>query len=336
MGVTIKDVAKKTGVSVTTVSLVLNKKNSRISEKTRQLIEEAARELNYVPNQTAVSLVTKKTQLIGMIVPADTYYQYSDFIRSVEYACKNAGYYLNISLAEHTPETIEQQIQALMRYNVDGIILDPSLLRDPSDSLCEMIRNQSIPIVSTDLINNEILPNSIYPDHRKGAYTAAEYLLELGHTSIGLITGPDSLSITASMIQGYREALEAYHIPFTEDKIYCGSYHLQAGYSGVEQLIHECGISAVITSSDSIAYGVFRYLKNHQLVPGEDLSLITYGSGSLIDTLGLPLTSVSIHLDRIARKSVNLIRNYNHEPVNAEVIEPTLIERGSTGRKQER
>ncbi|MBQ6223206.1 MAG: LacI family DNA-binding transcriptional regulator [Solobacterium sp.] len=333
MGVTIKDVAKKTGVSVTTVSLVLNKKTSRISEKTRQLIEEAARELNYVPNQTAVSLVTKKTQLIGMIVPADTYYQYSDFIRSVEYACKNAGYYLNISLAEHTPESIGKQIQALMRYNVDGIILDPSLLRDPSDSLCEMIRNQSIPIVSTDQINNQALPNAILPDHKRGAYIAAEYLLELGHTSIGLITGPDSLSITASMVQGYREALESYHIPFAEDKIYCGSYHLQTGYSGAEQLINEYDISAVITASDAIAYGVYKYANDHHLVLGKDLSLITYGSGSLIDTMGLPLTSVSIHLDRIARKSVNLIRSYNHELVNTEVIEPTLIERGSTGRK---
>ncbi len=333
MGVTIKDVAKKTGVSVTTVSLVLNKKTSRISEKTRQLIEEAARELNYIPNQTAVSLVTKKTQLIGMIVPADTYYQYSDFIRSVEYACKNAGYFLNLSLAEHTPESIEKQIQTLMRYNVDGIILDPSLLRDPSDFLCETIRNQTIPIVSIDQISNETLPNAIYPDHRKGAYIATEYLLDLGHTSIGLITGPDSLNITASMVEGYREALETYHIPFAEDKIYCGPYHLQTGYSGVEQLLSEYGISAVITASDSIAYGVYKYVKDHHLIIGKDLSLITYGSGSLIDTMGLPLTSVSIHLDRIARKSVNLIRNYNHEPVNTEVIEPTLIERGSTGRK---
>ena len=115
MGVTIKDVAKKSGVSVTTVSLVLNKKSNRISEKTRQLIENAARELNYIPNHNAVSLVTRKSSLIALMVPPDTYYHYDDFIGSMEYACRNAGYSLNLSLMEYTPEKLAEQIRNVLR-----------------------------------------------------------------------------------------------------------------------------------------------------------------------------------------------------------------------------
>ncbi len=329
MGVTIKDVAKKTGVSVTTVSLVLNNKNSRISEKTRQLIEQAAREMNYIPNQSAVSLVTKKTNLIGVVVPSENYYEYSDFVRSMEYACKNSGYYMNLMLSEPSPEALDKQIRDLMRYNVDGIILDPSLLSEPSDLLTELISSERIPIISIGKVNNTLLENSISPLHRKGIYKAARHLLELGHTSIGLITGPGSLSITDDMIQGYREALESFEIPFDEYMIYCDSFSTRTGKNGLKQLLSR-SVTAIITASDTLAFGAYSYASQHKIQIPEDLSLVCYGGGSLIENLSLPLTSVSIHLDRIARKSVNLIRHYQGK-VPAELIEPTLIQRGSTG-----
>ena len=98
MGVTIKDIARETGLSVTTVSLVLNNKDSRIIGKTRQLVQSTAQELNYQPNQAAVSLVTKKTQVIGLLIAQDHYYYFGDLIRSVEMACHNASYFPLISL----------------------------------------------------------------------------------------------------------------------------------------------------------------------------------------------------------------------------------------------
>ena len=329
MGVTIKDVARKTGVSVTTVSLVLNKKSSRISEKTRQLIEDAAKELHYIPNHNAVSLVTKKSRLIAMIIPADTYYQYDDFIRSMEYACRNAGYYLNISLAEHTPEDIEKQIMDILRYNVEGIIFDSSMLVESSDSLYQLIAQQDIPVIFTNQIGDTAPENGIIPAHRKAASLAADHLISLGHTRIGLVTGPENLRVTGELIAGYRSTLEECHIPFSEDLIYCGSYNTRTGDEGLIQLMKE-NVSAIICASDMLACGVLRSASKQGINIPSDLSLVSYGMGSFIDTLGLPITSISVHLDRIARKSVNLIRNYHGEPSSPELIEPTLIDRGST------
>ena len=124
MGVTIKDVARRTGLSVTTVSLVLNKKESRISERTRQLVETAAQELNYTPNQTAVSLATKRTRVIGLLLPETGYYYYADLIHSVESACRNAGYFLTLSIAGLDEEQMVEQMVNLVRHQIDGLILD--------------------------------------------------------------------------------------------------------------------------------------------------------------------------------------------------------------------
>lgn len=330
MGVTIKDVAKKSGVSVTTVSLVLNKKTNRISEKTRQLIEDAARELNYVPNHTAVSLATRRSRLIAVLLPAETYFRYDEFIQSMEYACKNAGYYLNIALAEHSPEDIRRQIRDMLRYNVEGIVIDPSALSTWSDDLQKWIDEQEIPIIFTASSGGSLPENAIVPNHRRAAEMAAGHLIELGHSRIGLITGPDNLTVTEEIISGYRSALEAHRVSFTEDLIYCGPYHVTTGKTGLRQLLDE-HISALITISDGITYGAYSQLKHmHKNLP-EDLSLVGYGKGFLLDQLELPITSVFLHLDRIARKSVNLIKQYNGSPAKPELIEPTLIERGSTG-----
>lgn len=329
MGVTIKDVAKKSGVSVTTVSLVLNKKSNRISEKTRQLIEDAARELNFIPNHNAVSLVTKKSKLIALLLPGDTYYQYDDFIRSMEYACRNAGYSLIVSLTEHTPEDIITQIHDVLRYNVEGIVIDPSLLSEWSDELQKEIDKQDIPIILTGPVLGQSPVNSIMPAHRRAAYSAVKHLIELGHERIGLITGPDTLAVTVEMIAGYRAALEENHISFSEDLIYCGPYHPSTGKAGIRNLKEE-NISAALVVSESITFGAMYQLSAEHIKVPDRFSLISYAMGSAAETLDLPITSVSIHLDRIARKSVNLIRNYSGETSLPESVEPTIIDKGST------
>ena len=329
MGVTIKDVAKKSGVSVTTVSLVLNKKSNRISEKTRQLIENAARELNYIPNHNAVSLVTRKSSLIALMVPPDTYYHYDDFIRSMEYACRNAGYSLNLSLIEYTPEKLAEQIRNVLRYNVEGIVIDPSALSEWTEDLQKELDAHEIPIILTGPVHAQAPENAIMPNYRKVASMAAEPLISLGHTRIGLITGPDTLAVTAEIIAGYRAALEEYGISFREEMTYCGPYQITTGSAGLKQLLDE-EISAVITISDTITFGAVRQLGSNHLHMPEDISLVAYGVGGIVDSLDLPITSISSHFDRIARKSVNLIRTYSGVPIQAESIEPTLIERGST------
>jgi LacI family transcriptional regulator len=115
MGVTIKDVAKKTGLSITTVSLVLNKKESRIPEKTRQMVENTAQELHYSPNHAAISLATKKTNTIGLIVPQGSYYRLDRLMISFEQACRNAGYGLSFSFPEDDADICIEAVNVMLR-----------------------------------------------------------------------------------------------------------------------------------------------------------------------------------------------------------------------------
>lgn len=331
MGVTIKDVAKRTGLSVTTVSLVLNKKESRIPERTKQLIESAAQELNYTPNQTAVSLVTKRTQTLGLVLPEVAYYNFADLVRSMEIACKNAGYFLMLSLVGLDDEEALEQIESLLRRGVDGLVFDPSFMPDSVRGYRECLEASVAPIVPLGCINTLLLPNSIAPEHRQGGFVAAAHLLQLGHRQIGYICGPATLGVASTFISGCRDASEEYGAQWNEENVYEGSYCAATGAAGLAALRRR-GVTGIVCGADSIAAGVYRAAHTLGLsIPG-NLSVVGYGNTALAADFFVPLTTVSIHFDRIARKAVNIIRKNEQDRklLTPEMILPTLMQRESS------
>jgi LacI family transcriptional regulator len=349
MGVTIKDIAKKTGLSITTISLVLNKKESRIPENTRHIIESAAQELKYSPNHAAVSLSTRKSDLIGLVIPRGTFYFFADLVSSMESACRNAGYSLSISLPEDDDGSFLEAIEEMLRRGADGVIVDPSgLSEDFYHAYRELVLQSEAPVCSLSgremsagietALHTEnadgLLPNSIVPDHRHGGYIAACHLLELGHQRIGLLAGPRESA--ADMLQGIEDALEEFNLGQDALSAIFGANSAAFGREGLDKLAASANgggrISAIIAGSDSIASGILRRAAELGIsVPGR-LSVTGYGNSSTGAELSVPLTSVSIHCDRIARKAVNLIRKLNRETpaAEAELVPPSLIVREST------
>ncbi|GHV94350.1 LacI family transcriptional regulator [Spirochaetia bacterium] len=339
MGVTIKDIAKKTGLSITSISLVLNKRENRISEKSRQIIESAAQELNYSPNQAAVSLSTKKTNLIALIIPKGTFFYFADLVSSMENACRNAGYSLSISLPEADGDSCLEAIGEMLRRDADGIFFDPSGFNgDFPPSYMDMAINSDTPIVSLASVGAQVLPNSVLPDHRQGAYLAASHLLELGHTSIAFIAGQGYLA--PEQLSGITEALEEYRLnPETMPTLF-GANTAAFGSEGLDMLLKthpvSGGFSAIVTGSDIIAGGVLRRAYEMGISIPRQLSVTGYGNISPGADFFVPLTTVSIHYDRIARKAVNLIRKFNQNSpaLTPELVPPSLIIRGSTAPKK--
>jgi len=332
LGVTIKDVARRTGLSVTTVSLVLNKKDSRISERTRQLVEIAAQEMNYTPNQTAVSLATKRTQVIGLLLPESGYYYYADLIHSVECSCRNAGYFLTLSIAGLDEEQIVTQMVNLVHHRVDGLIFDPSSLSEGATGCMEVLEQLKLPVVLLGCVNARLMPNSIVPAHRQGGYLAVMHLLELGHRQVGCVCGPLGCTVAADFLQGYRDALEEYGLPFREELVQEGPYSWDTGAAALGELRQQ-GVTAIAAGSDLIAWGVCRAARQMGMSIPRDLSVTGYGDTTVSAGMEVPLTSVSVHFDRIARKAVNLIRHRESEEkllLSPEAITPTLIHRDST------
>ena len=331
MGVTIKDVAKKTGLSITTISLVLNKKESRIPEKTRQLIEEAVQELHYAPNQAAVSLSTKKTSLIALIIPRKTPWFPPELVSSIESSCRGAGYSLNLSLPEGDPASSLEAIREAMRRGTDGVIFNPSGFDDEFyKSYVDMILSSEVPVCSLAAAGAHILPNSIIPDHRKGGYLAASHLLGLGHAGIGFISGKAGSGedhVVSELQRGIEDAVEEY-----------GADAAALGHEGLEELlVSQTGnaITGIIASSDEIALGILRRANELGIPVPERLSVISYGNIPPGAGYQPPLSAVSINYDRIARKALAVIKKLSQgeSALTPELIPPLLTLRGSTGRK---
>lgn len=332
MGVTIKDIAKKTGLSITTVSLVLNNKKSRISEKTKQIVESAAQEMQYSPNQVAKSLATKRTNCIGLVLPAGLYYPYADLLQCVEHACVNSELCLSIALPEADGESCMEAINNVLRRGIDGLLFDPSLLSEAFyQRYIELVLTSSIPISSLGSAGANLLSNSILPDHRQGGYVATSHLLGAGHRRIGCILGSQELSISSDFYAGCCDALEEAHAPSEDFSALFMDYTFTEGYKGLDILLKR-PITAVVAGSDSIAAGILRRAYELKLHVPSDLSVIGYGNASPGYESYVPLTTVSLHFDRIARKAINAIkrRYQNGQNATPELISPSLIVREST------
>jgi LacI family transcriptional regulator len=332
MGVTIKDIAEKTGLSITTISLVLNKKDSRISERTRQIVENTAQELHYSPNHAALSLATKKTNIIGLILPGGAYYRPDDMIRSFDKACRNAGYSLLFSLPGEDDEGCLEAAGSLLRRGVDGIIFDGSNIQDVFlDAYRILALNADAPVVSLMGPLAENLPNTITLDHRLGAELALSHLMDLGHTRIGCVLGPRGTSAARELFAGIESALQKAGREGAALPVLYAAHSASSGYGSLEVLLRQ-GISGIFAGSDIIASGIFRRAYELNIPIPEKLSVIGYGNNSFAADLFVPLSSVAVHFDRIARKAVHAVKMHDagEKQNGPDQIQPSLILRSST------
>jgi LacI family transcriptional regulator len=332
MGVTIKDIAKKTGLSITTVSLVLNKKESRISEKTKQMIENIAQELHYSPNQAAISLATKKTNAVGLIIPEGSYYRSDKLMISFERACRNAGYALSFSFPAEDDTACIEAMEAMLARGVDGVIFDGS---GASEIFFRYYRGVAlradVPVVTLAGGKADCVAYSVMPDHQRGAYLAVSHLLSLGHSRIGCILGPRDSGIVSDMFQGCADALREFNQDAGSLPVLFCPYGSAGGYQGLEILLGR-QVTAIFAASDSIAGGLCRRSYELGIPIPEKLSVIGYGNHPFAADNFVPLSTVQLHFDRIARKAVYLIKESGKNEQPPELIQPSLIIRSSTAR----
>ena len=204
MRATIRDVAKKAGYSISTVSLVLNNKNVSIPQSTRDKVLAAVKALDYRPNQLAVSMVTKKTNVIGLIIPDNSNMFFADLSKAIEVAAHKAGYNLIYGNSSNDSGHDIEYMRMFTDRQVDGIIFAKSASICAEDDIRAMqfIRESKIPFVSVDreLRGNNI--RSVLLDNRRGGYLATRHLLELGHRKIGCVTGPLDLMSSHERLEG--------------------------------------------------------------------------------------------------------------------------------------
>jgi LacI family transcriptional regulator len=336
MKVTVKDIALKAGVSTATVSLVLNNKPSRISDKTRERIISIAREENYKPNQIAASMLTRKTRTVGLIVPDMSNPFFNKMAIGVERYAYTLGYNILLCNIDDRSDKCFDYLNNLAGRCVDGIILIPPIDTNKKNSkiMLQIFNESKIPMVLLDRAVQNVFCDFITLDNKQGGYLATEYLLKLGHRRVGCITSPAETYSGRKRLAGYKEAISLYKLPIEDDLIFYGDYHTYSGEAGARVLIGN-GATAIFACNDMMAIGVYRYaLANNIKIP-DDLSIVGFDNIPLCDIMRVPLTSVDQPAELMGKRAFEILMdkitgNEEMEGPQNYYFSPSIVERSST------
>ncbi len=334
MRATIKDIAAKANLSVTTVSLVLNDKPCKIPEETRRLVQKIAEEMNYHPNQLAVGLIKKRTQTIGLIVSDISNSFFAGLTKGIENECRKNHRTLIVCNSNDQFERDLEYITVLASKNADGIVYCMSRDTDLERfyKVQSLLDQFAVPYVMLD--RSFDLPGVyiVRVDHVTGGHLATSHLLGLGHRRIACVTGPMNLVDSRDRLQGYRKALAEYGVPFDEELIIEGTYEMESGILASDTL-QDRDFSAIFAFDDMMAYGVYQGLKKHGLSIPEDVSVVGYDDIFPSAILDVPLTTVHQPIRRLGeaavRKLLAVIDN-NGDVEASSLLVPELVVRKST------
>ncbi len=321
MKVTIKDIAREAGVSVAAVSLVLNHKDCRIAEETKKRIIEVAQRYNYTVNQQARSLVTKKSNVIGLIIPDIENIFFSSLSKRIEEYCRKKGYAIMIVNSDENPKADIELLHLLVSRGVDGILYTPSIgTMDDYEKIKAFLKTMPIPYVMVDRYLDDIDCNKVYIDNINGSFQAISMLVKSGHAKIGCIGYAVSESTTNSRVTGYIEAMKQFDLPVDEKYIYDGQYKVIGGYNAGKEIVNT-DLTAVYSCNDMMTLGFLRYLSECGKKVPDDYSIISYDNTLHNFVVTPKITTIDQDLGKLARNSCRLLfKNINEKTSKPEVI----------------
>ncbi|QJD84827.1 LacI family DNA-binding transcriptional regulator [Cohnella herbarum] len=337
---TIKDIAKKAGVSVTTVSRALNGYDD-VNEDTRKKIKQVALELSYSPNAVARSLVSKKTRTIGLIISDINRAGAKDaFAYEVLCGINDRAGDLNYDLllfSTNPSKQMEKSYTALCKErNVEGAILSGLRLDDPY--LQEVIEQNSFPCVLIDIPKTGENVAHVTSDSRLGAVMAVRHLLENGHRHIAMINGHNQAFVSQERFEGYKEALEQYGESADEGLVYDGKFSEDGGAEAMYQiLIRNPGVTAVFCASDLMALGAMRTLERMGRKVPDDVSIIGFDDITISAYCSPKLTTIRQDKYELGYQAAQLLIDMleNRTDNRKLLLNNQLIIRESTRRLQE-
>lgn len=328
--VTIRDVAREAKMSVATVSRVLNG-SGPVSENARRLIREVAGRMRYVPHSGARSLITSKTETLGVLLP-DLYGEFfSEVIRGMDDTAQKNGFHLLISRAYADRHGIETAMRA-MRGRVDGVVaMSPDL---DSDSLLNL--PSTIPVVLLCSVSRGNELDSLTIQNCRGAREMVTHLVSLGHRRIAIIKGSPRNYDAAERLRGYRMALREAGITPETVLERAGDFAEAGGYSATQALLAmTLRPSAIFAANDSMAIGALSALREAGIRVPDEMAVAGFDDIPLARFVDPPLSSVHVPICELGARAVELLLNgvthKNDHPRRRERIVTELVIRRSTG-----
>lgn len=324
--VTSQDVARRAGVSRTTVSLVLNNvSEAQISEETRQRVLESARALNYHPDASARRLVQGRTQVIGFVERQAPSQDFADafmgeVLRGFHKAARREGYHVLFEPFVYGQDPKDRYVQVIREHHADGIVLSGPRFDD--QELIDLHR-EGIPIVLQGRLPGSNIP-CVDVDNVAGARLATEHLVCCGHEDIGLITnGPTIYTAASERKMGFMHALQEAGLPVNKDWIKTAAFTPQSGFIAMRDMLSQKERpSAVFVASDTVAIGALDAVRKAGLCVPEDLALVGFDDVPWAAYIDPPLTTVRLPAHALGWSAgYLLIRILNGEKVE----EPTVL-----------
>ncbi|MBM7368264.1 LacI family DNA-binding transcriptional regulator [Gordonia hydrophobica] len=327
---TLREVAERAGVHLSTVSRVLRETEPPDGwSPTALRVREVADELGYAPNPWAASLRTRRTDTIGVVMPRLTDTVMATMFEGIEHAATEAGYSVLLTSPPDTVSAQQRSIEFLRSRQVDGLLLT-SLHRD-ADAFLDSLRLQNTRVLLMNRHADSRVP-AITGDDRRGGRLAAEHLVALGHREIGVIAGPQHATTAADRVAGFAEVLAEAGIPLPAERIRYSGFEVDGGLDAARALLDRPDrVTAVFSVNDTAAIGVLGVARDLGLRIPDDLSLVGYNDIPLVAQLPVPLTTIHSHAGLIGQTAVHrMIELIEGKPVASERVPVELIVRAST------
>lgn len=331
VAVTIKDVAKLAGVSISTVSRVIND-SKPVSPEARRKVLHAIDELQYEPNEVARSLVTKKSNLIGVIVDDIGNHYVAQIVRGIEEIGRMYNYDIILSSSYGNADTEIKFLQLLKTKQAEGIILVSEIM---NDKLLDHVKNTKIEFIYLNRYYKVPELPTVSLNNREASTTMMRYLVDLNHKNIMYVTQKKDIDLTIEKckIDAYNEVIQEigskptiYHID---------SHEIYAGYNAgpeIEKIIKENNITAVFCSQDELAIGLMSYFYDNDIKVPDDISVAGYGDINVASIYRPTLTTVKEPYYDLGAVSIRkILKTLIGEPIDEDkiVLPMRLIKRES-------
>ncbi|WP_078409871.1 LacI family DNA-binding transcriptional regulator [Priestia abyssalis] len=326
---TIYDVANAAGVSIATVSMVINN-TGRISTRTRNKVLKVMDELKYYPSAAASTLTGKSTRTLGLLMPNIANPFYSELARNMEDRADELGYSVIVCSTDYKEEREQKYVSLFLRKQVDGFIITSGF---NNVGLIKELIDQQIPIILVAYNISQFSLNTVSVDDYIGGYQATAHLAELGHQRIAVIT--ETVQSSVDRIRGYHNALKDYELVYDEDLCIEIAATVANGEKATEQFLKlKEPPTAIFAFNDILALGAMEAVRKRGLSIPEDISIIGFDDTLLASYSNPPLTTIAQPLEDIGDQAIDLIVAEIEGKKRAAqriMLLPELVVRKSTG-----
>lgn len=335
--ITLKHIARELGVSISTVSKAL-KNSNEIGADTKEKVQAFAKLYNYRPNNLAISLKSRRTYNIGVVIPDIVHYFFTTVFRGIEQYSKKHGYNVIACVSDESLEKEIVNMEMLANGSVDGFIMALSAETQKKKDFGHLrqIKDLEIPFVLFDRITDEIECDKVLINDKEAAFSAVRRFIENGRQKIALITTEDYFSVSQGREAGYRQAHESYGLPIVEDLILRLSFRdLDEGV--INAFFDARDVDAVLCVNEIFAVHSMNLVQQKGIKVPEEMEFIGFTDGILSKYAKPGLTSMAQHGFQMGGMAAKMLIDRvesnlgeEEEPYRTKIIKSTIIERGST------